>query len=127
MNSVLGSVIKSARIDRGYTQRQLGARARMHFTAVSRIETGRLKLAPCEHTLSLLADVLDLDEMRLNLLAGRVPSWRQLGVAQWILEQSDRAGLDPEEFLDQLLTGKIVVIQGGSDGSRKVSGLQADC
>lgn len=50
------SLLRKVRLNRGWTQKELGARARVNKATISLIETGRF--VPAEHHLKRLADAL---------------------------------------------------------------------
>lgn len=69
-----GILIKEARKQKGYTQRDLAKKLGIDFTYLSKLENNRPDYAPKEDLIRKLADYLNLDEEELIFLAGRIPS-----------------------------------------------------
>ena len=69
-----GTLIKQARKDKGYSQRELAKQLGVDFTYLSKLENDSAKYAPKEEVIRKLAHYLDLEEDKLIFLAGRVPS-----------------------------------------------------
>ncbi len=69
-----GILIKQARKDKGYSQRELAKQLGVDFTYLSKLENENAKYAPKEELIRKLAHVLTLEEDKLVFLAGRVPS-----------------------------------------------------
>jgi len=69
-----GMLIKEARKQKGYTQRQLAKQLGIDFTYLSKLENSRPDYAPKEELIRKLAEYLNLDEEELIFLAGRIPS-----------------------------------------------------
>ncbi|MBL1209631.1 helix-turn-helix transcriptional regulator [Geminocystis sp. GBBB08] len=69
-----GILIKEARKQKGYTQRDLAKKLGIDFTYLSKLENNRPDYAPKEELIRKLADCLDLEENELIFLAGRIPS-----------------------------------------------------
>jgi transcriptional regulator with XRE-family HTH domain len=68
-----GQLIRNARKDKGYSQRQLAKLLGLDFTYLSKLENNRADYAPKEEVIRALAHQLDLDEEELIYSAGRIP------------------------------------------------------
>ncbi len=73
MEHSFGQLIRQARKDKGYSQRELAKLIGLDFTYLSKLENGRSNYAPKEGAIRSLANHLDLDEEELIFLAGRIP------------------------------------------------------
>jgi ribosome-binding protein aMBF1 (putative translation factor) len=72
----LGRAVRRARLDAGLSQRNLGSRAWVHQSTISRIETGRLEAMRFSTFLRLL-DALEVEEVVLTV---RTPPWWRVGL-----------------------------------------------
>ncbi|MBD2578274.1 helix-turn-helix transcriptional regulator [Oscillatoria sp. FACHB-1406] len=68
-----GELIRQARKDKGYSQRDLAKLLGLDFTYLSKLENDRADYAPKEEAIRALAHHLGLDEEELIFLAGRIP------------------------------------------------------
>lgn len=68
-----GKVIRQARQDKGYSQRQLAKLLKVDFTYLSKLENDRADYAAKEDVIRSLAKHLGMDEEELVFLAGRLP------------------------------------------------------
>jgi len=68
-----GQLIRQARKDQGYSQRELAKLIELDFTYLSKLENERAEYPPKEAAIRLLADHLELDAEELIFLAGRIP------------------------------------------------------
>lgn len=68
-----GKLIRQARKDRGYSQRELAKLLGVDFTYLSKLENNRADYAPKEDVIRALARHLNLNEEELIFLAGRIP------------------------------------------------------
>lgn len=68
-----GQLIRQARKDKGYSQRELAKLVELDFTYLSKLENDRADYPPKEYVIQLLAHYLDLDKDELIFLAGRIP------------------------------------------------------
>jgi len=68
-----GQLIRQARKDKGYSQRELAKLLELDFTYLSKLENDRADYPPKEDVIRSLARNLDLDEEELIFLAGRIP------------------------------------------------------
>jgi transcriptional regulator with XRE-family HTH domain len=68
-----GSLIRQARKDKGYSQRELADKLGLDFTYLSKLENNRADYPPKEEVIRALATHLDLDAEELIFLAGRIP------------------------------------------------------
>jgi len=68
-----GQLIRQARKDKGYSQRELAKLVELDFTYVSKLENNRAEYPPKEAAICLLAHHLELDAEELIFLAGRIP------------------------------------------------------
>ena len=73
MPNDFGKLIRQARKDQGYSQRELAKLLKLDFTYLSKLENNRADYAPKEEVIRGLARNLDLDEEELIFLAGRIP------------------------------------------------------
>ncbi|MGK7872967.1 MAG: helix-turn-helix domain-containing protein [Xenococcaceae cyanobacterium] len=73
MEQNFGKLIRKARKDKGYSQRELSKRLGLDFTYLSKLENDRADYPPKEDVIRSLARNLDLDEEELIFLAGRIP------------------------------------------------------
>ncbi|MGK7917282.1 MAG: helix-turn-helix domain-containing protein [Prochloraceae cyanobacterium] len=73
MDHNFGHVIRQARKDKGYSQRELAKRIGLDFTYLSKLENSRADYPPKEEVIRSLARNLDLNEEELVFLAGRLP------------------------------------------------------
>lgn len=73
MSHSFGKLIRGARKDKGYSQRELAKLVDLDFTYLSKLENDRADYSPKEDVIRLLARNLDLDEEELIFLAGRIP------------------------------------------------------
>jgi transcriptional regulator with XRE-family HTH domain len=79
-----GDILRSARQEKGYSQRVLAQRIGVNFTYLSKLENNRADYPPSEEVIQALADHLDLDSKTLFYLAGRVPQEVYLLVQQLV-------------------------------------------
>lgn len=68
-----GEIIRQARKEKGYSQRELAQRLSLDFTYLSKLENNRADYPPKEDVIRMLAQNLQLDEEELIFLAGRIP------------------------------------------------------
>jgi HTH-type transcriptional regulator, competence development regulator len=68
-----GKIIRFARQEKGYTQRQLAKLLQVDFTYLSKLENDRADYAAKEDVIRSIAHKLDLDEEEMIFLAGRTP------------------------------------------------------
>lgn len=73
MEKSFGKLIKEARKDKSYSQRELAQLLGVDFTYLSKLENDRADYAPKEDVIRALARNLSLDEEELIFLAGRIP------------------------------------------------------
>lgn len=73
MSDDFGKLIRQARKDKGYSQRELAKLLKLDFTYLSKLENNRADYAPKEEVIRGLACHLDLDQEQLIFLAGRIP------------------------------------------------------
>jgi len=73
-NTTLGEVIKEARKNKKYSQRELAKMIDLDFTYLSKIENNRTDYAPKEEAIRKIAEKLELEAEELIFLAGRLPS-----------------------------------------------------
>ena len=73
MTEDFGELIRQARKNKGYSQRELAKLIGQDFTYLSKLENNRANYAPKEEIIRNLARQLDLDEEELIYLAGRFP------------------------------------------------------
>ncbi|MGE5657288.1 MAG: helix-turn-helix domain-containing protein [Actinomycetota bacterium] len=73
MNQTFGKLIRQARKDKAYSQRELASILSVDFTYLSKLENDRADYPPKEDVIRALARNLDLDEEELIFLAGRIP------------------------------------------------------
>ncbi len=68
-----GQIIRQARKDNGYSQRELAKLVELDFTYLSKLENDRADYSPKEYVIQLLAHYLELNQEELIFLAGRIP------------------------------------------------------
>ncbi len=73
VNHNFGQIIRQARKDKGYSQRDLAKLVKLDFTYLSKLENNRADYSPKEEVIRALATHLDLNAEELIYLAGRVP------------------------------------------------------
>lgn len=73
MKQKFSEIIRNARKEKGYSQRELAKILGLDFTYLSKLENDRADYAPKEDVIRALAKNLDLDEEELIFLAGRIP------------------------------------------------------
>ena len=73
MEQTFGKLIRQARKEKFYSQRQLAALLEVDFTYLSKLENDRADYSPKEDVIRGLARNLGLDEEELIFLAGRIP------------------------------------------------------
>ena len=73
MMQTFGALIRQARKDKSYSQRDLAKLLTVDFTYLSKLENDRADYPPKEDVIRSLAHHLDLDEEELIFLAGRTP------------------------------------------------------
>ena len=73
MNSpTFGRLIRKARKDREYSQRELAKLVGVNFTYLSKLENDRADYPPSKEVIQSLSKHLDLNEAELTQLAGRI-------------------------------------------------------
>lgn len=73
MDQDFGKLIRQARKDKGFSQRELAEKLGLDFTYLSKLENNRADYPPKEEVIRSLAVHLELDAEELIFLAGRVP------------------------------------------------------
>lgn len=73
MDQTFGKLIRQARKDLGYSQRDLAKLLGLDFTYLSKLENDRADYAPKEEVIRALALHLGLNAEALIFLAGRIP------------------------------------------------------
>ena len=73
MQDDFGKLIRQARKDQKFSQRELAKLLKIDFTYLSKLENNRADYAPKEEVIRSLAKHLKLDEEELIFLAGRIP------------------------------------------------------
>lgn len=73
MGQTFGKLIRQARKDKGYSQRELAKLVELDFTYLSKLENDRAEYSPKEEVIRALAHNLGLDAEELIFLAGRIP------------------------------------------------------
>ncbi|CBN57236.1 helix-turn-helix transcriptional regulator [Kamptonema animale CS-326] len=73
MEQTFGRLIRQARKDKSYSQRELAGLLSVDFTYLSKLENDRADYPPKEEVIRALARNLDLDQEELIFLAGRLP------------------------------------------------------
>ncbi|MCC0176339.1 helix-turn-helix transcriptional regulator [Waterburya agarophytonicola K14] len=73
MDNDFGKLIRQARKDRKFSQRELAKLLKIDFTYLSKLENNRADYAPKEEVIRGLAKHLKLNEEELIFLAGRIP------------------------------------------------------
>jgi transcriptional regulator with XRE-family HTH domain len=73
VEQTFGRLIRQARKDKAYSQRELAGMLSVDFTYLSKLENDRADYAPKEDVIRALARNLDINEEELIFLAGRLP------------------------------------------------------
>jgi HTH-type transcriptional regulator, competence development regulator len=73
VNQSFGHLIRQARKDKGYSQRELAEKLQVDFTYLSKLENNRADYPPKEDVIRSLASHLDLNAEELIFLSGRIP------------------------------------------------------
>lgn len=73
MNQQFGQLIRQARKNKGYSQRELAKLLGLDFTYLSKLENNRADYPPKEEVIRAIALNLELDAEQLIFLAGRIP------------------------------------------------------
>ena len=73
MTQNFGKLIRQARKNKGYSQRELAKLLKVDFTYLSKLENNRADYAPKEEVIRSLARHLNLNPEELIFLAGRIP------------------------------------------------------
>ena len=74
MSQTFGKVLRQARRDKGYSQRELAKLVNVDYTYLSKLENDHAAYPPSKEVIQLLAHYLDLTEREEDLiyLAGRI-------------------------------------------------------
>jgi HTH-type transcriptional regulator, competence development regulator len=67
-----GKCVRTARRDKGYSQRELAALVAVDYTYLSKLENDRADYPPKKDVIQALAQHLELDAEELSYLAGRI-------------------------------------------------------
>ena len=73
MEKNFGEVLRTARKNKSYSQRELAKLIGVDFTYLSKLENSRVDYPPREEVIREIAQHLDLDEEEFIFLAGRIP------------------------------------------------------
>ena len=73
MTPSFGQVVRQARKDKGYSQRELAILIEVDFTYLSKLESDRTEYPPKEYVIQQLAHYLELNCEELICLTGRLP------------------------------------------------------
>ena len=73
VEQTFGEVIRAARKEKGYSQRELAKQIGLDFTYLSKLENNRADYPPRENAIRIIAQKLNLNEEELVFLAGRIP------------------------------------------------------
>ena len=71
-STTFGKLIRKARRDREYSQRELAKLIGVNFTYLSKLENDHADYPPSNEVIQSLATHLDLNEQELTQLAGRI-------------------------------------------------------
>ena len=74
MGKTFGQRIQAERRKKGYSQRSLAQRIKVHHSYLSKIENDHSAYPPKESVIRLLAQHLELDATELSYLSGRIPA-----------------------------------------------------
>jgi transcriptional regulator with XRE-family HTH domain len=108
-------LIRNARKEKGYSQRELAKLVGLDFTYLSKLENDRADYAPKEDVIRLLAQNLDLDEEELIFLSGRIPQQEEAILKQHYKDMPTlfrRIRENPE------FAKKVFQAASGEEGSR---------
>ena len=71
-SKTFGNLIRRARCEKKYSQRELGKLIGVNFTYLSKLENDHADYPPSKKVIQSLANQLDLDNQELAQLAGRI-------------------------------------------------------
>jgi HTH-type transcriptional regulator, competence development regulator len=110
VKQTFGQVIRQARKDKGYTQRQVAKMLRIDFTYLSKLENDRADYSAKEEVIRSLAQKLDRDEEELIFLAGRTPARYEEFLKQHYQELPMllRRMLENREFAEQIFRSAAI-------------------
>jgi HTH-type transcriptional regulator, competence development regulator len=110
VKQTFGQVIRQARKDKGYTQRQVAKMLRIDFTYLSKLENDRADYPAKEDVIRSLAQKLDRDEEELIFLAGRTPARYEEFLKQHYQELPIlfRRMLENREFAEQIFRSAAI-------------------
>ena len=80
MGRELGELLRSIRLEKSLSQRELASRVGVHHTYISKIEAGKER--PSQEKVKAIAQALETDTIRLELAAGYLPAEFARVVAQ---------------------------------------------
>lgn len=109
MKQTFGQVIRQARKDKGYTQRQVAKMLKIDFTYLSKLENDRADYPAKEDVIRSLAQKLDRNEEELIFLAGRTPASYEEFIKQHYRELPVlfRRMADNPEFAEQMFRAAV--------------------
>lgn len=115
MKQTFGQVIRQARKEKGYTQRQVAKMLRIDFTYLSKLENDRADYSAKEDVIRSLAQKLDRDEEELIFLAGRTPACYEEFLKQYYRELPVLLGrmLKNREFAEQIFRSVTIEAEIG--------------
>jgi HTH-type transcriptional regulator, competence development regulator len=115
VKQTFGQVIRQARKDKGYTQRQVAKMLRIDFTYLSKLENDRADYPAKEDVIRSLAQKLERDEEELIFLAGRTPARYEEFLKQHYRELPVllRRMLENREFAEQIFRSAQVEAEIG--------------
>jgi HTH-type transcriptional regulator, competence development regulator len=110
VKQTFGQVIRQARKDKGYTQRQVAKMLRIDFTYLSKLENDRADYPAKEDVIRSLAQKLDRNEEELIFLAGRTPARYEEFLKQHYQELPIlfRRMLENREFAEQIFRSAAI-------------------
>ncbi len=87
----LAELIRRQRQTKGYTLRGLGKQVEIDAGYLSKIENNKFDRPPTRKAIAKLAEVLEIDEYTLNLIAGHIPLVIKPLVVKFLRVTGDRA------------------------------------
>jgi len=87
MKTTLGKVVNEKRLKLGLKLREVGERCNLTPGYLSRLENDKPDGRPGKETIHSLAKALELDETRLTVLAGSIPSSIEKEIKSYLLEK----------------------------------------
>jgi|SRR5438093_3896594 len=118
-----GTRVRELRRAAGLTLREVAEKAKIDFTYLSKMETGKLPYTPATGTIRTLAAVLEADPLELLRLAGKLPpeldKFSKIPAARRFMERAQHVA-SPEDW--EALLGMLEQRHAERSRSRKRRG-----